>query len=194
MAALRIQVCDTWPSLQAYLQPLIRYLTSMLSCLRFFFLHFLMLINIISWADSWNKSGIFKDLSLCFFFCIMVFIVIYQRDPVSSYGILGFRKEQCKPCSILAGPEGSALCKGASAVLVSSGLLHVQFSDNGKWVDNWSGSLLVQQLILKLCWKQWDLIVLGLCRCTISTGICVERASVLMADVLETSRQIFGFF
>lgn len=67
-------------------------------------------------------------------------------------------------------------------------------------MDNLSGSLLlVQQLILKLCWKQLDLIVLGLCRCTVSTDPCAERASVLMADVLviamvETSRQIFGVF
>lgn len=37
------------------------------------------------------------------------------------------------------------------------------------------------------------------CRCTVSTGICVERVSVLMADVLviamvETSRHVLGVF
>lgn len=47
---------------------------------------------------------------------LAVFIVIYQRGLVSSYEILGFREEQLKPCSVLSGPEESALCKGASAV------------------------------------------------------------------------------
>lgn len=140
-----------------------------------------MLTDCISWADSWNKSGIFKDPYLCIFGCIAVFIVIYQRDPVSSCGILGFREEQCKPCSVLAGPEGSALCKGASAVLVSSDLVQVQFSGSGKWMDNWSGSLLlVQPLILKLRWK------LGLCRCTISLCWgCADVQSVLVFVLKE---------
>lgn len=90
----------------------------------------------------------------------------------------------------------------ARGVSLMQGCVRVQgqFGSSGKWVDNLSGSLLlVQQLILKLCWKQLDLIVLGLCRCTVSTDPCAERASVLMADVLviamvETSRQIFGVF
>lgn len=153
----------------------------------FFFLHFLVVIDCISWAHRWNKSGIFKDLYLYFISFIAVFIVIYQRDPVSSYEILGLREEQRRPCSVLAGPEESTDAR-------------VQFNGTGKWADNWSHSLLLlQQLILKLCWKQLDLIVLGLCRCTVSTGPCVERTSVLMAVVLviamvETSKQILRVF